>query len=299
VPDGKFVQLSHGDILTYEEIERTVRVAARAGTGKIRLTGGEPLVRKGIERLVEVLAAVPGVAEVCLTTNGSLLARHARALRSAGLRRVTVSLDTLRRDRFLRIASVDSLDAVLEGIQAALDAGLRPLKANAVVLRGVNDDEVGDFLRFARERDVEVRFIEYMPLGGGDPWRERFLPAAEIARRIAEAAGEALVELPPDGPARRRWALPGGGRVGLIPPVSEPFCGSCDRLRVTANGSLRACLIRGGEVDLRALLRSGAGDDRVEEALRRAWALKPADHGLEGGEGAHASECRGMRGIGG
>jgi len=299
VPDGRFVPLPHGEILRYEEILRAVRIAAGAGTAKVRITGGEPLVRKGIARLVEGLARIPGLREVCLTTNGSLLARHARELREAGLTRVTVSLDTLHRDRFRRISGTDALGDVLAGIDAAIEAGLRPVKVNAVILRGVNDDEAGDFARFAAVKNVEVRFIEYMPLGGGEPWAERFLPAEEIERRVVEAAGGTAVLLPPDGPARRRLLLPGGGTVGFIAPLSEPFCSSCDRLRLTSNGTLRACLIAGGEIDCKAALREAASDERILEILRNAWALKPSDHGLSAGGAAHGLECRGMRGIGG
>jgi cyclic pyranopterin phosphate synthase len=299
VPDGRFESIPHDEILRYEEIARVVRAAASAGAWKARITGGEPLVRKGVESLVEAVAGTPGVREVCLTTNGSLLARRAAGLKAAGLSRVTVSLDTLRPDRFRRLAATDALPDVRAGIRAALDAGLLPLKVNAVVLKGVNDDEVADFLRFSAETGAEVRFIEYMPLGGGEPWGERFLPAAEIERRAVEAAGAPGSALPAEGPARRRRLFPGGARIGFIAPVSEPFCASCDRLRLTAKGTIRGCLIRGGEVDVKALLRSGAGDEALLAALRRAWTMKPASHGL-GKEGAvRPFECGGMRGIGG
>ncbi len=297
--DGAFVVLDHEEILRYEEIRRIVAVAASAGVWKVRLTGGEPLVRKDLPDLVEQIAALESVRDLCLTTNGTLLPRLARKLKDAGLSRVSVSLDSLDRDRFKNITGVDRLHLVLEGIDAALEAGLTPLKINAVVLRGVNDDEIPAFAELARTRKIEVRFIEFMPLGVRS-WTEQFFPATEMEARLREALPAPPEVLPGMAPATRRLGLPGGGVIGLITPISAPFCDSCNRLRVTSDGQLRACLLAGGEVDLKGPLRAGATDEELLALFQRAWSLKPAWHGVRSGHPpVHPPECGGMRRIGG
>ena len=247
--------LPRTEVLSYEEIARIARLCVeRYGFDGIRLTGGEPLVRAHVTRLVEMLA--PLGVDLALTTNGVKLAQVAHDLAHAGLTRVNVSLDTLQRDRFLALTRRDELDRVIEGIDAALDAGLSPVKVNAVVMRGVNDDEVVDLARFGRERGVGMRFIEFMPLDAQGEWTEsQVVPAREILDRISaefplEPAAAAHVE-----PAARWRYVDGRGDVGVIPSVTEPFCENCDRVRITAEGSFRTCLFGLDETDLRAELR--------------------------------------------
>ncbi|HLI00731.1 MAG TPA: GTP 3',8-cyclase MoaA [Acidimicrobiales bacterium] len=264
------------ELLSYEEIERITRVLVeRYGLESVRLTGGEPTVRAHLPRLVAKLAGL-GV-EVSITTNGATLGLLASDLKQAGLSRVNVSLDSLRRERFASITNRDSLDKVLDGIAAAVDAGFDPVKVNCVLVRGVNDDEIVDFAAFGRRQGVEIRFIEWMPLDGGGTWgRDRVVPAAEVVAAISaewplEAEGRTS-----SAPAERYRYLDGAGRVGVIGSVTEPFCGTCDRIRLTADGQLRNCLFSVRETDLREILRSGGTDDdlalAVEGEVGRKWA---------------------------
>ena len=298
MPEDGVPSKPHGDILRYEEIARLVRVAASLGISKVRLTGGEPLVRAGIVDLVRMLAAIPGIEDLALTTNGALLAPQAASLAAAGLRRVNVSLDTLRADRFERITRRGRLQDVLDGIAAARRVGLNPVKVNAVVIRGLNDDEVVDVARRSLSDGWHVRFIEVMPLGEGSHWSgDGYVPAHETRARIEAALGPLQAEAPDmRGPART-WRLPRAeGSIGFISPVSEHFCGYCNRLRLTADGRLLPCLLSDTEVDVRGLLRAGAGDDELAAALAAAVAAKPAGHNLR--QGALPSG-RPMSGIGG
>ncbi len=279
MPEEGVRPLDHAEVLSYEEILRVARVAVRMGIHKVRITGGEPMVRRGLLGFLGELAAIPGIRDLSLTTNGVLLAGMARDLRAAGLRRVNVSLDTLRPERFERITRRPGLERVVEGIRAARAAGLEPVKVNVVAMRGFNDDEILDFVDFARQEGVEVRFIEFMPAGGA--WdRRRVVPAAEIldtllARHPFEPAGRETAS----GPSRT-YRLPDGTRVGVISPLSDHFCGTCNRLRLTAAGRLRTCLFSDREVDLRRVLRSGADDRALEAVLRAAVAQKPEGHGM-------------------
>lgn len=267
--------LPRSEMLTFEEIERIARVMVEHfGIASIRLTGGEPTLRANIEVLIAKLAAL-GV-ELSITTNGTMLVQQAATLREAGLHRVNVSLDSLRRDRFTELTRRDDLDRVLAGIDAAVEAGFDPVKLNVVAMRGVNDDEVVDFARFGRDHGVVVRFIEFMPLDAEQRWsRESVLSQAEILERIAEAFPVEPVERGHE-PAERFRYLDGGGEVGVIPSVTRPFCESCDRVRLTSEGALRNCLFAVKEVDLREILRGGATDDDLAEAIagevRRKWA---------------------------
>jgi cyclic pyranopterin phosphate synthase len=255
------------------------RVALSLGIEKIRITGGEPLLRKGILGFVERVAALPGLKDLSLTTNGILLADAAADLQRAGLRRVNVSLDTLRPEVFERIARRSGLERVLAGLDAAQAAGLAPLKVNVVALRGVNDGEILDFAEFARARACEVRFIEFMP-ARREAWdAEHLLPAAEILAILASR----YRLLPADsgaiaGPSRT-FLLPGGGRVGVISPLSDHFCGTCNRLRLTAEGKLRSCLFSDREVDVRTILRSDEDDGGLAACIREAVHHKPERHG--------------------
>jgi cyclic pyranopterin phosphate synthase len=276
--------LARDEVLTYEEIARVAKVCVeRFGFEAIRVTGGEPLVRAHVTRLVAMLA--PLGADLAMTTNGVKLPELAHDLAAAGLRRINVSLDSLRRETFLALTRRDELDRVLAGIDAALDAGLTPVKVNAVVIRGVNDDELVDLARFGRERGVGMRFIEFMPLDADGEWSaDKVVPAGEILARIdavfpLEQVADDHVE-----PAARYAYRDGGGDLGVIASVSEPFCDHCDRVRLTAEGQFRTCLFALDEFDLRAVLRAGAGldepdlDDRLASAITGAVGTKWAGH---------------------
>ncbi len=278
-PEG-VTPLEHGAILSYEEMLRVVRIAVGEGIRKVRVTGGEPLVRKGLLPFLGSLARLPGIEDLSLTTNGLLLAGMAEGLRGAGLRRVNVSLDTLRPDVFERVTRRPGLQKVLAGIAAARRAGLSPIKVNVVAMRGINDGEILDFAEFAEEGGYEVRFIEYMP-AAADSWDSgQVLPAAEILAALR--ARYPLVPVAPEslsGPCRV-FLLPRGGRVGVISPLSDHFCGGCNRLRLTASGSLRGCLFSQDETDLKGLLRGGVDDQVLASAIRDVVAQKPRAHHL-------------------
>jgi cyclic pyranopterin phosphate synthase len=292
--------LPRTEILAFEEIARFVGVVAQMGVRRLRLTGGEPLVRADLPRLVEMLAAVPGIDDLALTTNGILLAEQAEALRRAGLRRVNISLDTLREETFQRITRRQGLDRVLAGIAAAQQAGFEKVRLNAVAIHGLTEDEIVPLGRFARERGLELRFIEFMPLDAERHWQaDDVLDGAAIRRTLEAEFGPLVpVERPdPSQPATDYAYADGGGRIGLINPVSQPFCGACDRLRLTAEGQVRNCLFSTAEWDARALLRSGATDDAIAQLVRDSvWAKAPA-HGI-GSEGFVRPE-RAMYQIGG
>jgi cyclic pyranopterin phosphate synthase len=256
--------LPRKDLLTFEEIERVVRVAASLGIDKVRLTGGEPLVRRDLPRLVARIAEIPGIKDVGLTTNGILLGPMARALRDAGLERINVSLDTMDPARFRELTRRDGWEQVIEGILAARAAGFDPVKLNALAIKGVTEEDVVPLARFAREHGLELRFIEYMPLDAGNLWdRAKVLLASEILDRLTLGVGP-LAPAPdqdPRAPAMDYDYLDGGGRVGLIASVSRPFCASCNRIRLTADGKLRNCLFALEETDLRPLIRQNEAND--------------------------------------
>jgi cyclic pyranopterin phosphate synthase len=294
-PQG--IQLkAHSEILTYEEIVAVVRAAAALGIRKVRLTGGEPLVRPHVERLVEMVAAVPGIQDVSLTTNAVLLDRHAGALSRAGLRRVNVSLDTLRADRFERITRFGHVADVWRGLEAAEREGLTPIKLNAVVVRGMNDDELADFAALTQTHTWHVRFIELMPVSNEGDWGEhlpppgdRLVTTQEMQARLSADLGVpglfseslALPGVTGNGPARV-FRLPAAlGTLGFISPVSQHFCPTCNRLRLTADGKLRPCLLAEGEVDVIGALRAGASDADVQALLLRTVRNKPERHHLE------------------
>jgi GTP 3',8-cyclase len=265
--------LERRELLTFEEIERTARVFAGLGVEKVRLTGGEPLLRRELERLVEMLAAVPGL-DLTLTTNGSLLPQKARALAGAGLGRVTVSLDSLDDEVFRGMNDVDfPVERVLAGIEAAAAAGLAPVKINMVAKRGAHDESILPMARFFRDSGHILRFIEYMDVGHTNGWRlDDVVPAAEIVETIhAEMPLEPLSPNYPGEVARRYRYRDGGGEIGLIASVTQPFCAACTRARLSAEGRLFTCLFATDGFDVRALLRGGASDSEVAEALSRVW----------------------------
>lgn len=276
--------MSHNDILTYEEIYTVARAAAGLGINKIRLTGGEPLVRLGLPELVQMLAKIEGVDDISLTTNGTLLGRYASELKSAGLRRVNVSLDTLRAERFKLITRIgDNLDEVLAGIEVARAVGLEPVKLNVVVMAGINDDELLDFAAKTIAEGWQVRFIELMPLVGKNT-TPQFVSASEMKRRL-----EPLGELTPclssvgNGPAKYFRLPHAKGAIGFITPISEHFCFQCNRMRLTADGRLRPCLLSDYEVDLKPSLRSGVSSDGLKKLIKQAVAGKPQRHQLAEG----------------
>lgn len=290
-PEG-VPKLEHRDILSLEETAEIAEAAVALGVRKIRLTGGEPLVRRGVLGLVEHLGALPELRELTMTTNGILLPELAEPLKAAGLDRVNLSLDSLDPARYRRITRVGELDRALAGLRAAEAAGLTPVKLNAVLIGGFNDDEIPAFVELTREREIEVRFIELMPIGDAEDFGENAaVPVAEVLRRVPELLP--LAEQPCGGVAKL-YALPGArGRVGLISPVSRSFCGGCNRLRLTADGYLKPCLHGGTEYPLR-----GLHGKALRAALAEAVARKPEARGALGG-GVRSQAGRNMHEIGG
>jgi cyclic pyranopterin phosphate synthase len=291
--------LDRAAILTFEEIERLVRVFASMGVTDLRLTGGEPLVRRDFPRLAAMLARVPGLEDLSLTTNGYLLERDADALVAAGIKRVNVSIDSLQRDRFFHITRRDSLPQVLRGLDAlARHPSVHPIKVNAVAMRGFSEAEALPFAEFARTTAFQVRFIEFMPLDGDHAWTaDQVLTGSEL-RDLIHAAYP-LEELPrePSSTARVFRFADGRGSIGFINPVSEPFCSDCNRVRLTAEGKLRTCLFSLGETDLRSPLRSGASDDELRALIRDAVWRKELKHRV--GEPGFSQPPRTMSAIGG
>jgi GTP 3',8-cyclase len=286
-------------ILSFEEIERVIRLAVGLGIQKVRLTGGEPLLRQDVEKLVGRVASIPGLTDLAMTTNGFLFPQKARALRAAGLRRVSLSLDSLIRDNFRKITGRDGLAEVLASISLAQELGLHPVKVNAVIIRGLNDHEIEALAGFARERSLSLRFIEFMPLDSARAWlKELVVPGREVLTRLQ--ARFDLRPLPSDNPSStaQRWAFPDGrGELGIIAPVSEPFCGHCNRIRLTADGKIRTCLFSVTEHDLRSRLRGGASDEEIANWLKSVVWHKEARHHI--GEPDFVSPPRSMSCIGG
>jgi cyclic pyranopterin phosphate synthase len=295
------MKLTHAEILSYEEICRLTKAAVEAGISKVRITGGEPLMRQGVVELCHLLSGIEGLECLTVTTNGVRLRELALPLHDAGVKRVNVSLDTLRPQRFRKITGYDLLSQVLAGISMAEEVGLRPVKINTVVMRGINDDEIENLARFTLEKSYHVRFIELMPTNGcglGD-YESLFMPVEEIVRvvkRVGQLSLEPAVDSP--GPARL-CSLPGGlGKVGFIAPLSWHFCGSCNRLRLTADGKLRTCLFSEKEIDIKGPLRAGASIAELTDIFRLAATKKPHSHRLECTE-VDKTLGRDMQAIGG
>jgi len=291
--------LERSEILSFEEIERLVRVLAEMGVTDLRLTGGEPLVRRDFPRLVSMLAAVPGIEDLSLTTNAYLLERDADALVEAGITRVNVSIDSLQRDRFFQLTRRDSLPQVLRGLEAiGRQERVRPIKVNAVALRGFTEEEALPFAEFARSTSYQVRFIEFMPLDGDHAWsRDQVLSGEEIRAIIDRVHPLEEVPREPHATARVFRFADGRGEIGFINPVSEPFCADCNRIRLTADGKLRTCLFSLHETDLREVLRGGASDDELETVVRNAVWRKELKHHV--GEPGFRQPPRTMSAIGG
>ncbi len=296
MPEDGLPWIDRADLLDRDELIRALRVAVGLGVRTVRITGGEPTLRRD---LVDVVAAVAELGvELSITTNGFLMDRLAGPLKAAGLGRANVSLDSLRRDRFQRITRRDAMDRVLRGIDACLAAGLHPVKINAVVVRGFNDDELEPMAAWARDLGVELRFIEFMPLDAPGEWtREQVVPAGEILARLDAAFGLQAPDPRGSAPAERYRYRDGRGAVGVIASVTRAFCAQCDRIRLTADGQVRTCLFATTEHDLRAVLRSGAGDDAVARAYLDAVARKQWGHNINGPD--FVQPARGMSQIGG
>ena len=291
--------LDREEILRFEEIERLVRVLAGMGVTDVRLTGGEPLVRREFPRLLGMLASVPGVEDLSLTTNGYLLERDADALVAAGLKRVNISIDSLQRDRFFQLTRRDSLPQVLRGLDAiARHPQVWPIKVNAVALRGFTEEEALPFAEFARSTSFQVRFIEFMPLDGDHAWTQDQVLTGEEIRSIVHAV-HPLEEVPREDHATARVFrfADGRGELGFVNPVSEPFCGDCNRIRLTADGKLRTCLFSINETDLRTQLRAGTSDAELEQTVRDAVWRKELKHHV--GEPGFRQPPRTMSAIGG
>ena len=286
-----FYCLPHGEppiapkeqMLSYEEIDYVCEIFVSLGIEKLRLTGGEPMLRRDIETIIRKLARLKssGLRDLALTTNGYYLPDRAQSLKNAGLDRVTISLDSLKRDVFKRMTGVDVLDKVLAGIDAAKKAELEPIKINAVIVRGHNEDEVADFAAFAREYDVKMRFIEFMPLDSGHEWsRADVVSGKEIRERISERFPLVRVEVArgSDTSSRYRFADGAPGEIGIIAPVTEPFCGACSRIRLTADGQIRTCLFSTVEHSLRDVVRSGASRDEIIDYIHSVIMKKEPRH---------------------
>ncbi len=277
MPEADYVWLPRQDLLSFEETARAVSIFTKLGVEKVRLTGGEPLLRRDLPDLVALVTRDARLSEVALTTNGLLLEPQAKALKDAGLSRLTVSLDTLKPERFREISRRDGLEHVLAGIEAARRAGFSALKLDTVVVRGMNDDEILDLLEYAKSIEAEVRFIEYMDVGGATRWsKDRVLSKREMLEVIGESTP---IDLESWAPARR-FRRPDGTTFGIIASTTEPFCRTCDRSRLTADGVFYSCLYAQKGLDLRAKLRSGADDEEIEELLASRWRARE-DRGAE------------------
>ncbi len=271
--------LGHRDILSYEEIIRIITVAAGLGVRKVRLTGGEPLCRKNLSFLVSSIRKIRGIEDISLTTNGTLLEKHARELADAGLDRVNVSVDSLRPERYEKITRGGSLEAALAGIAAADKAGLRPIKINMVPVRGINDDEIVDFAKITIESDHHVRFIEFMPSADLDFWSPaKYITTDEIRQAIETISPLLPVRIRKNGPSKYFRLAGAKGVVGFISALTHHFCEDCNRLRLTSDGKLRPCLFSETEIDLLSPLRSGASDSEIERLLRLSVQIKPEGH---------------------
>ena len=284
MPDENIRFLPRDEVLRFEDIQRFVRVTADMGVRQVRITGGEPLVRTDLPKLIELLNRIDGIDDIAMTTNGMLLASHASSLRDAGLQRINISLDALSAETFRRIARRDGLNRVLEGIEAAQNAGFEKLRLNAVVIRGVNEDEVIPLAAFARRNQLELRFIEFMPLDAEGNWAsEQVLSGEDIRRELEAAFGELIPTARGDlsQPAVDFEFADGQGRIGFVNSVTQPFCRNCNRLRLTAEGQVRNCLFSTTEWDARDILRGGGTDEELAQLIRDCVRAKKAGHGID------------------
>lgn len=286
------------NILSFEEIERLARLGAELGIQKLRITGGEPLLRRDLEQLIARLSAIPGIEDLAMTTNGFLFQQKARALREAGLKRVSFSCDSLDRENFKRMTGRDGLEELLASIRLAKELGFAPVKMNAVIIRGINDHEIESLVEFAIRESIALRFIEFMPLDSGRAWqREMVVPGSEILKRLASFSLVPVVSANKSETAKRWRVENSEAEIGIIAPVSEPFCGHCNRLRLTADGKLRTCLFSRIEHDFRSRMRAGVTDEQIRDYLHEVVAQKEARHHI--GEPDFEFANRSMSCIGG
>jgi cyclic pyranopterin phosphate synthase len=298
VPPDLITRLSHEDILTYEEILHIITIGIRLGITKVRVTGGEPLVRKGVYDFLAELTRISGLKDVSLTTNGIYLVDNIERIRSAGISRINISLDTLNPKKYRQITGRDTFDRVWKGIETAQDMGFAPIKLNVVALNGVNDDELVDMAKLSFAFPFHIRFIEYMPIGQSRMGNGPLLLAPEIKNRISALGNLVPVEnAKNDGPAKRYRFEGAKGEIGFIPALSQHFCDKCNRLRLTASGQLRPCLLSNHQEDIKSPLRSGCSDQELAEIYLRAVQHKPSDHNLAGHHVIRV--CGEMRAIGG
>lgn len=300
MPEEGIDFLDHKNILRYEEILRIVRLSVLRGIRKVRLTGGEPLVRKGFTDFLKRLGEIEGLKEITLTTNGVLLKQYAAEIKECGIHRINISLDTLKPERFMKITGRDLFDQVWDGIQEAERLGFDPIKINVVAIRGVNDDEIEDFGRLTIEKPYHVRFIEHMPIGNSNNWNaDKFIPILEIYDRIQNVGSIIPIERRNglDGPAQRFKIENSRGEIGLIGALSNHFCAICNRLRLTAEGHLRSCLFSENEIDIMPVLRGGESDEAILTLIEKAIKEKPEKHNLE--KHGPRSCARQMSSIGG
>jgi cyclic pyranopterin phosphate synthase len=297
-PQDLIPKLSHADILTYEEILRVVGVATRLGVSKVRVTGGEPLVRKGVYDFLNELTATEGLKDVSLTTNGVLLKDNLEKIQAAGISRINISLDTLNPAKYHKITGFDEFNRVWQGIEKAHQMGFNPIKLNVVALKGLNDDEFVEMARLSFQYPFHIRFIEYMPIGRSDFNPDSLLLAPEIKSRISDLGNlVTLQEGENDGPARRYKYEAAIGEIGFIPALSHHFCNKCNRLRLTASGQLRPCLLSDHEEDLKEAIRQDCSDQQIADIFIKAVRHKPSDHNLVAKNPARV--CGQMRAIGG
>lgn len=299
MPEEGVQNLGHGKILSLEDLARLANVAAQAGIRKIRLTGGEPLVRKNIAGLIECLADIDGIDDIAMTTNGLLFPALAQDLKDAGLKRINISMDTLKEERFAYITRRGGLSTVRQAVFKALELGMNPVKINVVVIRGFNDDEIVDFARLAYDYPLHIRFIEFMPVGDLLFWEPEKMMNSDEIRMVLQNDYELTPEkaIEGNGPARYYQISGGAGSIGFISPMSHQFCSECNRIRLTADGKLRGCLYEKQEVDLKEALEREASDDELRVLFGRAIKSKPARHNMDSGWGQH--NFRKMYQIGG
>jgi cyclic pyranopterin phosphate synthase len=300
MPDGPIDFLPRNELLSFEEIGRVVRVAASAGVDQIRITGGEPLVRKEVWRLVEMLRAVPGITDLAMTTNGTLLRREAGRLKSAGLDRLNISLDSIRPEIFEKITRRDELAQVLDGIRAASEAGFKNIRINAVSIAGLTEPDIVPLAWFCKDSGLHLRFIEFMPLDADGGWKsDQVLTGAAVRQEIEKEFGPLVPDatVDPHQPANDFFFADSDIKVGFINSVSQPFCSSCNRIRITAEGQLRNCLFSMVETDLRSLLRNDSDDDAIYQAMLESVSAKKLGHGID--QPGFAPPVRAMYQIGG
>ena len=284
MPEQNVEFLPREELLTFEEITRFVKIVAGRGVNRLRITGGEPLVRKDVPELIARLSRIDGIEDIAMTTNGLLLADYVERLKAAGLQRLNISLDGLREETFQRIARRSGVQKVIDGIEAAIDHGFEKIRLNAVSIAGITEEEIVPLARFSMERELELRFIEFMPLDAEEAWQKDLVLPGDRIREILESEFGSLVLADRDDPSQPAMDYRfrnGSGKVGFINPVSQPFCSTCNRMRITAEGQLRNCLFSTSEWDIRKLMRDGGSDVEIEELIRSCIAAKKPAHGID------------------